>query len=190
MAQWAVVISDERYEAERLFHHDTLDMAAVDGAEHLALGDELLVLAVGRSWDASAEKSAPAEEPHPMVVALGQVRQSPAGPLVISYTHRVFDEPQPADQLALDGVLTRLDPAAYRAVAGRFAPPADNTTWLVSLDLPIEANSPAEAVRQFWTYVMQLGPRELPAFVWPAGDELAMQAFVLGDEANLDPEEE
>jgi hypothetical protein len=175
MAQWAVVISDKRYEAERLFHHDTLDMTAVDGAEHLALGDELLVL-VG--------------EQHAMVVALGQVRQSPAGPLVISYTHRVFDEPQPADQLALDGVLTRLDPAAYRAVAGRFAPPADNTTWLVSLDLPIEANSPAEAVRQFWTYVMQLGPRELPAFVWPAGDELAMQAFVLGDEANLDPEEE
>jgi hypothetical protein len=175
MAQWAVVISDERYEAERLFHHDTLDLAAVAGAEHLALGDELLVL-VGAQ--------------HPMVVALGQVRQRPAGPLVISYTHRVFDEPQPADQLALDGVLTRLEPAAYRAVADRVAPPAANTTWLVSLDLPIEANSPAEAVRQFWTYVMQLGPRELPAFVWPAGNELAMQAFVLGDEANLDPEEE
>jgi hypothetical protein len=180
MAQWAVVISDERYEGERLFHHDTLDLAAVDGGEHLALGD----LALGDELLVLGGKQ------RPVVVALAQVRQSPAGPLVVSYTHRVFDEPQPADQLALDGGLTRLDPAAYWAIADRVAPPADNTTWLVSLDLPIEANSPAEAVRQFWTYVMQLGPRELPAFVWPAGDELAMQAFVLGDEANLDPEEE
>jgi len=32
--------------------------------------------------------------------------------------------------------------------------------------------------------------RELPAFVWPYGDELAMQAFVLGEETNLDPEED
>jgi hypothetical protein len=29
----------------------------------------------------------------------------------------------------------------------------------------------------------------LPAFVWPPGDELAMQAYVLGDEATLDPED-
>jgi hypothetical protein len=37
---------------------------------------------------------------------------------------------------------------------------------------------------------MELGPRELPAFVSPAGNELAMQAFVLGAEANQDPEED
>ncbi len=52
------------------------------------------------------------------------------------------------------------------------------------------AASPAEAVRQFWSYVAELGPAELPAFVWPSGDELAMQAFVLGAEANQDPEED
>ena len=63
-------------------------------------------------------------------------------------------------------------------------------TWLVSLDLPIEASSAAEAVRQFWTYVADLGPRELPTFVSPAGDELAMQAMVAGVEVNLDPEED
>ena len=62
--------------------------------------------------------------------------------------------------------------------------------WLVSVAMPIEADSPAEEVRQFWTYVAELGPAELPAFVWPSGDELAMQAFVLGVEANQDPEEE
>jgi hypothetical protein len=54
----------------------------------------------------------------------------------------------------------------------------------------VEAPTPAEAVRQFWSYVLELGPAELPAFVSPYGDELAMQAFVLGEEANLDPEED
>ena len=44
-------------------------------------------------------------------------------------------------------------------------------------------------MRQFWSYVMELGPAELPTFVSPYGDELAMQAFVLGEQANLDPEE-
>ncbi|GAB3869352.1 hypothetical protein [Dactylosporangium cerinum] len=60
----------------------------------------------------------------------------------------------------------------------------------MSVDLPIEAASPGEAVREFWAYVRDLGPAELPAYVWPVGDELAMQAFVLGAEANQDPEEE
>jgi len=56
--------------------------------------------------------------------------------------------------------------------------------------LPIEASAQAEAVRAFWTYTLQLGPRELPAFVSPLGDELAMQAFVLGEVANQDPEDD
>jgi hypothetical protein len=51
---------------------------------------------------------------------------------------------------------------------------------MVSVHLPIEASSPAEAVREFWTYVMRLGPRELPAYVHPAGDELAMREYVDG----------
>jgi hypothetical protein len=69
-------------------------------------------------------------------------------------------------------------------------------SWLVSIDLPIEATSAADAVREFWTYVRELGPAELPVFVSPTGDELAMQAFVLDIEANrdveanLDPEED
>lgn len=67
---------------------------------------------------------------------------------------------------------------------------SDPRTWLVSLDLPIEAESPAEAVRLFWWYVRELGPRELPAFVSPSGDELAMQAFLLDERVNLDPEED
>jgi hypothetical protein len=67
------------------------------------------------------------------------------------------------------------------------APPA---RWLVSIALPIEASSPAEAVREFWAYVTSLGPEELPAFVSPAADELAMRAYVMDREAVLDPEDD
>jgi hypothetical protein len=188
MGHWAVVISDERHEAERLFHHDTLELTGV-GQPRPAPGDQVLVVA--------------GHEP-PAVVALGLVRpvappehdpDDPAPgddeePLVVTYTRRVFDEPVPAGRLALDAPVAPVDPETFRAIAGSLGPAVDRSTWMVSLDLPIEASSPAEAVRIFWSYVMELGPRELPAFVSPAGDELAMQAFVLGDETNLDPEEE
>ncbi len=63
-------------------------------------------------------------------------------------------------------------------------------SWLVSVDLPIEAESRGEAVRRFWDYVSELGPAQLPAFVCPTGDELAMQAYLLGEPADLDPEQE
>ena len=48
------------------------------------------------------------------------------------------------------------------------------------LHLPIEASTAAAAVREFWTYVERLGHRELPTFVYPSGDELAMRAYVDG----------
>lgn len=189
MSAWAVVMTGRRYEAERLFHHDTLDLTGLDDQARPAPGDDVLVVVEGD---------------RPLVVALGRVRPAPAEeydpddpqsgdggqPLVVAYTRRVFDKPVPADRLTLDGPVTPLDPATYRGLADRIGPPADRATWLVSLDLPIEAPSAAEAVRVFWSYVMELGPRELPAFVSPAGDELAMQAYVLGEEANQDPEED
>jgi hypothetical protein len=191
MAQWAVVIPDARLAAEKLFHHDTLELTGLDADPRPAAGDDVLVVA--------------ADEPAPRIVALGKVAPLPAGAgdddpddeaagdgaaLVVAYTRRSFDDPAVAERLRLDGPVTPLDPATYRSLAARLAPAVDSQTWLVSLDLPIEAPSAAEAVRLFWTYVMELGPRELPAFVSPAGDELAMQAFVLGEEANQDPEED
>ena len=63
-------------------------------------------------------------------------------------------------------------------------------TWLVSVDLPIEAPTPADAVAQFWAYLRDLGPDQLPAYVAPIEDELAMQAYVGGEPHELDPEEE
>ena len=62
--------------------------------------------------------------------------------------------------------------------------------WLVSVALPIEAESPDEAVRDFWRYVSELGAEELPAYVWQAGDELDMLAFVADGPAPLDPEDD
>jgi hypothetical protein len=167
MTEWAVVVPEERYSSERLFRHDTLDLPGLRGP---VPGDEV-ALVVGEQ-----------------VVALGRVRAEE--PVVVEYTRRFFDDPQPADRIALKGALTKLDPATYQAVVDRIRPRPGISTWLVSVDLPIEAESPAEAVRQFWTYVMELGPSELPAFVWPSGRELAMQAYVLGMAANLDPEED
>ena len=51
-------LPDERHEAERLFHHDTLELTGLEGRS-AAPGDEVLVVA-GRE--------------HPAVVALGRVR--------------------------------------------------------------------------------------------------------------------
>jgi hypothetical protein len=167
MAQWAVVIPPERLAEERLYHHETLSLAGVRGP---AAGDDVVLVDDGAR-----------------AVALGRV--ATPDPLVVRYTRRAFDAPSP---VAVDAGahLVSLSDDEFEAAATRLAPAADNRTWLVSLDLPIEAPSPAEAVRLFWTYVRDLGPAELPAFVSPAGDELAMQAFVLGEEANLDPEED
>jgi hypothetical protein len=89
--------------------------------------------------------------------------------------------------------VVEVDPERFRRLVsalGGVAGPGSAPTWLVSVALPIEAATPAAAVRQFWSHVLELGPGELPTYVWPYGDELAMQAFVLGEEANQDPEEE
>jgi hypothetical protein len=135
----------------------------------------------------------------PLLFGLGRIRERHAAKeeLAIAYTDRLFDDPLPVGDLPLGPVeegLTELDPSLYARLAGRVSTQrrvdADRSQWLVSVTLPIEAGSRSEAVREFWTYLAKLGPRELPAFVWPQGDELAMQAFVRGEETNLDPEEE
>jgi len=166
MAYWALLVDADRYAAERLYHHDTFDLT-----EPLTPGDEVLLVA---------------DVEPPVLFGTGTVRATG----VLAYTRRVFDAPLATGELALDGVVTAVAEPAFRALTGQLPPPADRREWLVSVDLPIEAESPAEAVRHFWTYVSQLGPTELPAFVSPANNELAMQAYVLGEETNLDPEED
>jgi hypothetical protein len=170
MAQWAVTIPADTWASERLFQHDAVSVPG-KGPE---AGDDVLLLA---------------GDPR-RAVALGTVREAGDDTLAVAYTRRAFDEPAPADELALPESVSVLEPTAYRRMAEALGRERNRRTWLVSLDLPVEAATPAEAVRQFWSYVLELGPAELPAFVSPYGNELAMQAFVLGEEANLDPEED
>ncbi len=199
MACWLVMVPGERYRTERWYLHETLELAA-EPVRALAAGDRTVLVAAGTE---------------PVVFGLGVVvggtgddTSDPDDPdaagsgddlLAIRYTHRLLDTPVPlADTELVDlapagSVPVPLPPETYQAVLAR----VERATavlparpWLVSLDLPIEASSPAEAVRSFWTYVTQLGPAELPVFVAPADDELAMQAYVQGELTELDPEED
>lgn len=175
MAQWAVIIPADRWATERLFHHDTVTVAGAAAA--VAPDDEVLLVADGH------------------VVALAQALKTDGDDLVLAYMWRAFDEPVPADELGLSEAspVVAVERAVFDRLAVAFGARTDVTThknWLVSVAMPIEAKTPAEAVRQFWSHLVELGPAELPTYVWPSGDELAMQAFVLGVEANQDPEEE
>ena len=169
MAQWAVGIPADIWATERLFQHDAVSVPG-KGPE---AGDDVLLVA---------------GDP-PRAVALGAVAEARDDTLLVTYARRAFDDPAPADLTLSEGA-TALEPGDYRRMAATLERERDRRPWLVSLDLPVEAPTPAEAVRQFWSYVLELGPAELPADVSPYGDELAMQAFVLGEEANLDPEED
>jgi hypothetical protein len=173
---WVVVVPAEQYAAQRLVHHETVELTApVAAGPQPAAGDPALVVA--------------ATDP-PVIFGVGRLSRGENGALAFAYTRRLLDEPQPANELDVGGALTPITDEHFGRVTSRLRPPPDRREWLVSVDLPIEAESPAEAVREFWWYVLRLGPGELPAFVSPAGDELAMQAYVLGEPANLDPEED
>ncbi|HEY7177229.1 MAG TPA: hypothetical protein VH442_20125 [Micromonosporaceae bacterium] len=192
---WSVVISAERYESERLYQHDGLAVALPDRFG-MSIGDQVVLIAGTRT---------------PVTFGVGTIRSVTSGEMRIAYTRRMFDEPRPASaavtlvpetteptiretgQPAVTEaapVVREISAAAWSAAAAPLDSSDDTRYWLVSVDLPIEAPSAAEAVRQFWSYVTELGPSELPAFVSPADDELAMQAMVAGVEVNLDPEDE
>jgi hypothetical protein len=200
MAQWAVTIPADQWATERLYHNETVTLPGSAGA--VAPDEEVLLLA-----DAQ-------------VVALTRAAKTDGDDLVLAYLLRAFDAPLPAPALSAPdsavsesaasgsaalgstppdlsaaGTPVEVAPDEFRRLTAALSqvagePGPGTPTWLVSLALPIEAATQADAVRQFWTHVAELGPKELPTYVWPSGDELAMQAFVLGEEANQDPEEE
>jgi len=179
---WLAVVSEDTYASERLYAFESLVLTGSGGA-----GGR-----VARSGDLVALVAAT----DPLVLfGLGRMRAAlDDSELRIRYTHRLFDEPVPVPGLGLEPGLHPLSFEEYERLASGVSAnrrtDADKSEWFVSVALPIEAPTPAEAVREFWTFVDKLGPRELPAFVWPRGDELAMQAYVLGDETNLDPEDD
>lgn len=197
MAHWLVVVPNDRYLAERLYHHDTLELSAEPGdaladgdTVAVAAGDPPAVFALGRVVGGVHSDEADPDDPD-----APEPDRAGGDQITIRYTHRLLDAPVPLDGAASPvGRPVSLPPSDFATLKDKISPEyavdAPRREWLVSVDLPIEASSPAEAVRQFWSYVRQLGPAELPAYVSPADDELAMQAYVLGEEANLDPEEE
>ncbi len=105
----------------------------------------------------------------------------------VSVTVAVPDGAGPGDQVVL---VAATEPAMVFGLGTVTRDGAPVRSWLVGVDLPVEADTPAEAVRRYWSYVRDLGPAELPAYVSPVEDELAMQAYLLGAEAPLDPEED
>jgi hypothetical protein len=178
---WVAVVGPDRFATERAYARDTLD------------------LNVGRADEGEPVALVAATDP-PVLFGIGVAR--PDG---VRYTHRLFDASPALDRSVAPALsvapapsvapgLTEISADDFRAltagVGAERRVDADRSEWFVMVALPIEAGSRAEAVREFWTYVDKLGPTELPAFVWPRGQELAMQAFLLGERVNLDPEED
>jgi hypothetical protein len=148
MACWAAVVPALVYAEQRLRNHETITID--NDAVQLAPGDTVVLVA------AFAE---------PAVFGAGTVVS--CDPCRVAYTHRRLDEPvagllpdRPVGLYPLDS------PVLSEAVRRLSVPdPAGRARWVVSVHLPVEASSSAAAVREFWTYVMELGPRELPAYV-------------------------
>lgn len=180
MRHWIGVLGEEQFATERLYARDSVALVVRPGQD-AETGDQVVLVATG----------AP-----PLLVGHGTVVERGESVTHVEYRARLFDEPPPVPADVLPAPVTAgLHPVASARftrlaalVTASSEAGAGRSVWFVSLALPIEAGTPAEAVREFWSYVDQLGPRELPAYVWPLGDELAMQAFVLGAVTNLDPE--
>jgi hypothetical protein len=177
---WVGVLTDEQFATERLYARESV---VLPDTEAEPVDGDLVVLAAGSPT---------------ALIGQGVVAGRDEAGVRVAYRRRLFDDPAPVDSGVLPAPaspgLSPLPANQFARLAARLelsgGIDTDHSVWFVSLALPIEADSPAEAVRQFWTYVDTLGPEELPTYVWPLGDELAMQAFVFGAVANLDPEED
>jgi hypothetical protein len=199
MAGWAVIIPAEQWATERLYHHDSVTVPV--SASAVGADDEVLLVAEGGVVALARAAKPVGDNPADDEAANADAgRAGAAGDdLVLTYLRRAFDAPVPAEALRLGETagttagVAAVEPGVFRQIAARLGgepPLPQRKEWLVSVALPIEAGTPAEAVRQFWSHVQEMGPAELPTYVWPSGDELAMQVFVLGEEANQDPEED
>ena len=170
MQCWVATVDTDQFAGERLYAHASLTVAAPGFAG--SSGDPVVLVHDGG------------------IFGLGRVSGWYDDTVTVAYTHRLLDEPVPA---SLPDGFVELTSSEYEAVAAlvpsRYRIDADRSVFFVSLAFPIEASSRAEAAREFWSYVDKLGPQELPVYVWPRGDELSMQPFVLGAPTNLDPEE-
>jgi hypothetical protein len=165
MRYWLLALDEDEYTEQQAYEVDALEPASAlpEGA---ADGDEVAL--------AGPEG----------VFALGEVD----GPAV-AYRRRLQQPATTSESTEADEGWTALMPDAWEDLVRALPAPERRSDWLVTLSLPIEAVDRAEAVRQFWSYIRSLGPKELPTFVAPYGRELEGTSFLLGVEHEQDPEE-
>ncbi|THV24282.1 hypothetical protein [Glycomyces paridis] len=171
MRYWLLVLDDDEYSEQQAYEVAAVTPSAAP-PEGAGDGDEVAL--------AGPEG----------VFALGAVERG-----AVAYRRRLEE---PAKTVAAPGADGGEDPAAGWAALNpdswedlvRSLPvPERRSDWLVTLSMPIEAVDKAEAVRQFWSYIRSLGPKELPTFVSPYGREIEGTSFLLGVEHEQDPEE-
>src|SRR5689334_16392790 len=118
MANWALVVPAERYAAERMFLHESLELTGLDDPAP-AGRDDVALIAGGAE---------------PVVFALGEVRRSDrddevaddpgagGGPAVveIAYRRRLFDAPLAVTGFGAPGAYP-LDAPTYAGLAGKAA---------------------------------------------------------------------
>ena len=172
MRQWLVVVPPDRYGAERLYHHDTLELSGGDQAELalgdrvvLAAGDPLVVFGLGRVTGTVAGDESDPDDP--------DAPEPGEGERGISYTHRLLDEPVPwGGAVARPGKPLPLTEAEFGALLARVSPDravtAPRRSWLVGVELPIEAaianaraalDLPDGLAKLLWSYAPEPRPR-------------------------------
>jgi hypothetical protein len=204
MQHWVAIVGEDRFASERLYAHDSVIVPAQgvaptagDPVLLVVAGDPPQLFGLGKILSCYGESVAVAythrvlDEPVPSPLP-PEGLPSPSEALPFEGLPSPSETHRSAESASALG-LAAIPAEAYERVAGQVPASrridADRSEWFVSVTLPIEARSRAEAVREFWTYIDKLGPQELPAYVWPRGDELAMQSFVLGTPTIDDPED-
>ncbi|MQM25069.1 hypothetical protein [Glycomyces albidus] len=165
MRYWLLVLNEDEYAEQQAYEVEAVEPS---GAVPEGAGDGDEVALAGPEG----------------VFALGEFDGS-----AIAYRRRLEEPEKTAESAAAGEGWTSLTPDAWEDLVRALPTPERRRDWLVTLSMPIEAVDKAEAVRQFWSYIRSLGPKELPTFVAPYGREIEGTAFLLGAEHEQDPEE-
>jgi hypothetical protein len=164
MRYWLLALNEDEYTEQQAYEVEAVELPA--RPEGAADGDEVALAGPDG------------------VFALGEVD----GPAV-AYRRRLEEPAKTVESSAAEEGWTELNPDVWEDLVRALPTPERRSDWLVTLSMPIEAVDKAEAVRQFWSYIRSLGPKELPTFVAPYGRELEGTSFLLGVEHEQDPEE-
>lgn len=174
MRYWLLVLNDDEFTEQQAYEVEAVEPAAAlpglaEDGDEVALAGAEGVFALGEVDRGAVAYRRRLEEP---VKTAGTARSE----------GRADGEEEAAGWIALL-------PDAWEDLIRTLPAPERRSDWLVTLSMPIEAVDKAEAVRQFWSYIRSLGPKELPTFVSPYGRELEGTSFLLGVEHEQDPEE-